>query len=152
MAQNPGICETVYNYYQDDLKVLPEVNFRLKFAQDAHSDHPPIFRDSNNLKKFSDEKANELSTLANLRQLKSLKTRHEDTVNMDYKDLTIMRYLDSNDQMSISGHWILQKVQEKNSCWLCDNWIFSLFFWSKKIGHINDRAVSYDIDTKKKAH
>ena len=36
--------------------------------------------------------------------------------------------------MSGSRHWKLSTVQERDSCWFCDNWIYTLYFWNESIG------------------
>ena len=45
----------------------------------------------------------------------------------------------------------MHTVQEPDHCWVCDNWIYTLYFWSEKVGQYNDRNyIGIDNDTKVK--
>lgn len=47
------------------------------------------------------------------------------------------------------GRWKLQTIKEPDACWVCDNWIYTLYFWNKKIGEYNDNNfIGIDADTK----
>ena len=46
----------------------------------------------------------------------------------------------------------MKTTKEPDSCWACDNWIYTLFFWNKQIGDINDvHSIKVSEKTKKKA-
>ena len=40
-------------------------------------------------------------------------------------------------------------MKEHNTCWVCDNWIYTLYFWNENIGKYNDNNyIGIDADTK----
>ena len=34
----------------------------------------------------------------------------------------------------MAGQW--RVVSEEEKCWICDNYVYTLFFWSRKSGNI----------------
>ena len=47
------------------------------------------------------------------------------------------------------GRWKLSTVKEPDTCWACDNWIYTLYFWNEKIGKYDDNNfISIDADAK----
>ena len=81
----------------------------------------------------------EVSKYTNTRRLKALYANSEVDLNTDGKDLTLTRYLGYKERMPGLGRWKIQTLAMKDSCWNCDNWIFTLYFWNEKIGRNNDR-------------
>ena len=48
----------------------------------------------------------------------------------------------------------VQKESNKPGCWICDKYVYTLFFWTRSIGmkhaiHIHDRDKKDEIDHKK---
>lgn len=81
----------------------------------------------------------EVSKYTNTRRLKALYANSEVDLNTDGKDLTLTRYLGYKERMPGMGRWKIQTLAMKDSCWNCDNWIYTLYFWNEKIGRNNDR-------------
>ena len=90
-----------------------------------------------------------MSKYLHTRRLRPLLNKQDAALNTDSKDLTITRILEKKEEMLGSGRWRLQTVQEQDSCWLCDNWIYTLYFWNEKIGQYNERNyIGIDKDVK----
>ena len=52
------------------------------------------------------------------------------------KKLVFTRFLGHKSDIKNSGQWKLLKPSE--NCWICDDWVYTLFFWSKKSGRRAD--------------
>jgi len=67
------------------------------------------------------------------------------------RDLSICRILNNEALIPDSGRWKLNTVQGPDTCWVCDNWVFTLYFWNEKIGQSTD-INSIGVDKKTKAN
>lgn len=60
-------------------------------------------------------------------------------VNGEKVDLTISRMLGHKKDIPGSGQWQFNKKGDKNGCWNCSNWIYTLVFWNEDIGILNSK-------------
>lgn len=160
MGSNPGISDGVEEYYRERLKVLPEVMLKIKVTpeylgpltkeEEAELSPKSLGVRNHKVRHYREWQIEEITNYLNTRRLKPLMARQEVDFNTDSKDLTITRILERKELMTGSARWRLYTVQEQESCWLCDNWIYTLYFWNEKIGQYNERNyIGIDSDAKK---
>ena len=72
------------------------------------------------------------------RKLKPIFDSRDVDLFNDKNDLSISRVLGHSMRMKGSAQWRLQTTLEDDCCWVCDNWIYTLYFWNHQIGQYND--------------
>ncbi len=66
--------------------------------------------------------------------MKPLLNKHDVNFLTDTKDLSVTRILNHKSTMPGQARWKLNVVKEPETCWVCDNWIYTLYFWNERIG------------------
>lgn len=78
----------------------------------------------------------------NNKRLKRLLRRSDIEMRQDGRDMVLTRFIGHREDMPGSGQWKMQTEIEKDKCWHCDNWMYSIVFWSPKIGeYIENRYL-----------
>jgi len=139
----------VIAFYQENLKTSSTVPFKIKLESEELGDITPEEKERlsprslavriHKAKHFRNWKNQELDRYRNTRRLKPLINKQDATLKTDNKELSICRILNNEAWIPDSGRWKLHTVQGQDSCWVCENWIFTLYFWNEKIGQYNDR-------------
>ena len=78
--------------------------------------------------------AEETHLYTNIRRLKPLLNRRDVDYGTDTNDFSITRILDHKQTMLGQGRWKMNKVKKADSCWVCNNWVYTLYFWNERIG------------------
>ena len=148
MASNPGISAPVIAFYQMRLKTLPTVPFKIKLESEQLDGISPEEQDrlsprsleikQHKVKHYRNWKNQELESYRNTRRLKPLVNKQDATLKIDVRDLSICRILNNEALIPDCGRWKLNTVLGPDTCWVCDNWVFTLYFWNEKIGQNND--------------
>ena len=76
---------------------------------------------------------------------------HKVSMNLhtDSEDFTIHRILGHKSRMKGAGQWKMETLQQEDSCWVCDRWMYCLYFWNQDIGCFNDvNRIGIDKPTK----
>ena len=159
MGNNPGISDTVEQFYRERLKIECETMFKIhvqpeylgeltKEEEDQLSPRALKVR-RHKVKHYRQWKTEEINGYTNTRRVKPLLDKQDANLCTDTKDLTITRILGHKATMPGQGRWKLQTIKEPDTCWVCDNWIYTLYFWNEKIGEYNDNNyIGIDADTK----
>lgn len=84
-------------------------------------------------------KTEEVTRYMENRRLRQLVHRQDVELKTDSRDLTITRILGHKLRMPGSGRWRIQTVSESENCWVCDNWVYTIFFWNEEIGTFRDK-------------
>ena len=103
------------------------------------------------MKFWREWKAEEVARYMSNRYLRPLLMKTEAELRTDSKNLQITRKLGHKHRMPGSGRWLISDVKEADSCWACDGWTFTLYFWNRSIGQYND-LNTIGIDKKSKKH
>ena len=72
------------------------------------------------------------------KKMKAIFDNRDTDLFTDKCDLSITRVLGHSMRMKGSAQWRLMTQQEDESCWVCDSWIYTLYFWNRDIGSYND--------------
>ena len=82
-------------------------------------------------------KIEEVCKFLNNRRDKPLLCRNEVKIRSEGRDMTLSRKLGHKLDLPMSGQWRLTTTGEQDSCWVCDNWQYTLLFWNREIGDFN---------------
>jgi len=92
-----------------------------------------------------------VSLFFNNKRLNHIFKRQDVAVKADGRDLLLSRQLNHKKDIPGSGQWRMQVTQEKDGCWHCDNWTYTIVFWNTEIGEWNDKnSLNIDNGARKK--
>ena len=164
MAQNPGIDPRMKSYWARRLSICPRER---PTVIDVKRDRDDLKRDLtvgercrmtiNEIKIRDYKQANyqrwlneEADKIQKLRQkAKIIKTQELNMLSSYKQDLTISRVLGHQWLQPGSGRWRWNKKFDKNSCWHCGKWMFTVVLWNQEIGIFNaNNNINIESDEK----
>ena len=78
-------------------------------------------------------------------RLKPLICRRDVSLRPDGRDLSLTRQLGHRETIPGSGQWQMLTDGAPDACWHCDNWLYTLIFWSPTIARrAAERSQSTD--------
>ena len=161
MASNPGINRKVKDFYCDRLAIkydpkmkmdIPAENLNV-ISNDEMSRLSTFEIKLRNYKKKQSKmwKAEEVEKYLINKTIKPILSKISVRMNTDSNDMAIHRVLGHKERMPGHGQWIMEETVTEDSCWVCDRWTYSLYFWNQEIGMFNDtNRIGVDKATKKK--
>ena len=90
------------------------------------------------LKHLGEWKQEETAKYMFNKRLRPLLNKQDVNLRTDSNNMTLTRILGHKERMKGSGRWLMQTQIERDGCWRCDQWGFTLFFWNEKIGKFNN--------------
>lgn len=91
------------------------------------------------IKKTPEWKLEEVCQYLNNKRLKPVLKHQDITLRPEGKPLTLQRIIGHKEEIPGAGQWTIRTTQEKDGCWHCDNWMYTLIFWHPEIGEFNKR-------------
>ena len=149
VGANPGVNKKISQYWMEKLRCLerpPPISIMI---QKEKNNYKRILEDKRAMKKLSKQKmsqlqfkskqmdqmfAKEIFSQNSVIHSSNYHSLTEVTVKTSAADMSIQRVLGCKEDIPGSGQWRMQKNQDENGCWCCNNSIYTLIFWNKEIG------------------
>ena len=99
-------------------------------------------------KHFKMWKTEEVTKYSENKMVRPLLHKINVQLHTDSNDMSIHRVLGHIDRMPGCGRWRME-TQQGDNCWVCDRWMYTLYFWNQEIGCFNDvNNIGIDKETK----
>lgn len=162
LSANPGLNDKVEQFYRKRLSVLPQresiyINVVTEDIEGITEVELLGLNDTQRqvheqkLRKLDGWRLEEVFHYLNNKRLKPLFNRQDVDIKPEGNELILTRILGHKDDIPGSGQWNMKVQKEKDGCWHCDNWMYSLVFWHPDIGNFNSRnSIGCTKETKRK--